>query len=282
MNNIIPEIILNDGNRVDQIGLGVLRIDNETVVDVVYNAIDCGYRHIDGAAGYYNEVGVGQGIHRAISDGLIKREELWVTSKIRDSLQGYDSTLKACQNTLQELNLEYLDMYMIHWPVPQQNLYIETWRAFEKLKKDGLVKTIGVCNFLPEYLQNLLDESQIIPAVNQLEIHPSFQQIDAVNFTKENNIAVQAYSPMARGADLNNQKVLLIGEKYKKTAAQIILRWHIQQGNIIIPKTINKNRMLENLELFDFELSKEEVKIINSLNRDNGSMGHDPHTYSYS
>jgi diketogulonate reductase-like aldo/keto reductase len=279
---------LNNGLQIPRVGLGVLRVGNEQVSNVVFDAIRAGYRLIDGAAGYENETGVGQGIERAIGELGIARNQLWITSKLRDSMQGYDSTLRAFEQTLSELSLDYLDMYMIHWPVPQKGLYLESWKAFERLHREGRIKALGVCNFLEPYLQNLLEHAEIIPAVNQLEIHPSFQQKEAVQFTKDSKIAVQAYSPIARGLDLNHDLVSCVSKAVSSqyntsiSPAQIILRWHLEKGNLIIPKTTSFERMQQNLQLFNFELTHKQIEQIDSLDSPNGSMGHDPHTYSYS
>jgi diketogulonate reductase-like aldo/keto reductase len=275
-------ILLNDGNSIPQIGFGALRIDDDAAEDIIYTAIKSGYRHIDGAAGYYNEQGVGRGIAKALAAGIISREDLWITSKIRDSKQGYNSAFEAVKQTLNDMQLDYLDMYMIHWPVPQQDRYIDTWRAFERLQRDGLVKTIAVSNFLPEYLERLLDNSTVVPAVNQLEVHPSFQQLEATAYTASHGIAVQAYSPLGRGLDLTDLIISQIAQRLQKTAAQIILRWHLQQDRIIIPKASTPARMQENLNIFNFELTDNDMKALTELDRLDGSMGHDPHTYSYS
>lgn len=281
-------IKLNNGLEIPQIGFGLLRLDKDEASEVVYNAIKAGYRHFDSAAGYYNEKEVGLGFKRAFDDGLVKRQDLWITSKIRDSKQGYKSAKVEYQKSLDDLQLDYLDMYMIHWPVPSQNLYIETWKTFEELYNDNKVRSIAVSNFLEPYLDNLLKNCQIKPAVNQLEIHPSFQQKETVKYTKSHNIAIEAYSPIARGKDLGNAEVINIASSLSQqnnvniTDAQIILRWHIQKGHIIIPKTVNPQRMLENLNVFNFELNSQQMLILDALNSLDGSMGHDPHTYSYS
>ncbi|MDR0950871.1 MAG: aldo/keto reductase [Candidatus Ancillula sp.] len=280
--NEIPQILLNDGNSIPQIGVGALRIPDDEVAKAIEEAIDVGYRQIDGAAGYFNEKGVGLGLKNIFENSDTTRDDLWITSKVRDSFQGYDKTMECFDQTLRDLGVDYLDMYMIHWPVPEKDLYLETWKAFERLKKDGRVKTIGVCNFLKPYLQRLLDNCEIKPAVNQLEIHPSFQQKDDVQFTRNQNVAVQAYSPMARALDLESQTVIKIAKEIGKTPAQVILRWHIQQNNIIIPKSVHKSRLIENINIFDFELSEEQMDLIYQLDNPDGSMGHDPNIYSYS
>ena len=199
----VPDIALKDGHSIPQVGLGVLRIDDEGVVPVVESALEAGYRHIDGAAGYNNEAGVGRALAASGYNKGAKRETLWVTTKLRDSQQGYDSALKAFDNSLKLLQLDYVDMYMIHWPTPFDWRSTDTWKAFVKLRDEGMARTLGVCNFMPADLKRLHEETGAWPAVNQIELHPTWQQREVVAFCKKYGIAVEAYSPMARGADLN-------------------------------------------------------------------------------
>lgn len=279
----VPRITLSDGQRIPQIGLGVLRIGNGDVSAVVRAALESGYRHIDTAAGYGNEAGTGDGIRCAGFAAGKPRESLWVTTKVRDSQQGYDQTLRAFDAQLESLGLDYVDMYMIHWPTPFNWRSGDTWRAMAQLRSQGLVKSIGVCNFMPEHLDRLYGEVGEYPVINQIELHPTWQQRQAVEYCTHHGIAVQAYSPMARGADLTAGGGIIrkIAKAHHKTEAQVILRWHIENRTVIIPKTTHRTRMAENLSLFDFALTPDEHKAIDSLDSPQRA-GHDPYTFSYS
>lgn len=276
----IPLITLHDGTKIPQIGLGVLRIDDEGVVPVVESALEVGYRHIDGAAGYNNEEGVGRALAATGYNTGEKRASLWMTTKLRDSEQGYDSSMRAFDHSLELLQLDYVDMYMIHWPTPFDWRSGETWEAFRKLREDGRVRTLGVCNFMPEHLDRLFDETGEYPTVNQIELHPTWQQRDVVEYCRAHNIAVEAYSPMARGADLANGVIERIAEAHGVTPAQVILRWHIENGTIIIPKSVHAERQRENLDLFGFALTPEEHAQIDALDGPTRA-GHDPMTFTY-
>lgn len=276
----IPLITLHDGTKIPQIGLGVLRIDDEGVVPVVESALEIGYRHIDGAAGYNNEEGVGRALAATGYNTGEKRASLWMTTKLRDSEQGYDSAMRAFDRSLELLQLDYVDMYMIHWPTPFDWRSGETWEAFRKLREDGRVRTLGVCNFMPEHLDRLFDETGEYPTVNQIELHPTWQQRDVVEYCRAHNIAVEAYSPMARGADLTNGVVERIAAAHGVTPAQVILRWHIENGTIIIPKSVHAERQRENLDLFGFALTPEEHAQIDALDGPTRA-GHDPMTFTY-
>ena len=278
----VPMIDLADGNRIPQVGLGVLRIDDEGVTPVVESALAAGYRHIDGAAGYNNEAGVGRALADAGWNTGERRRDLWVTTKLRDSEQGYDSTLRAFDRQLGLLGLDYVDMYMIHWPTPFDWRSDVSWKAMTRLRDEGRVRTLGVCNFLPEHLERLHDETGEWPAINQLEIHPTWQQRDTVAFCKAHGIAVEAYSPMARGKDLaaGDGTIARIAAAHGVSPAQAILRWHVENGTIIIPKSTHAERQRENIDLFGFALTPEEHAAIDALDGD-GRMGHDPMTFSY-
>lgn len=276
----IPLITLHDGTKIPQIGLGVLRIDDEGVVPVVESALEVGYRHIDGAAGYNNEEGVGRALAATGYNTGEKRASLWMTTKLRDSEQGYDSAMRAFDRSLELLQLDYVDMYMIHWPTPFDWRSGETWKAFQALREEGRVRTLGVCNFMPEHLDRLFDETGEYPTVNQIELHPTWQQRDVVEYCRAHNIAVEAYSPMARGADLANGVVERIAEAHGVTPAQVILRWHIENGTIIIPKSVHAERQRENLDLFGFALTPEEHAQIDALDGPTRA-GHDPMTFTY-
>ncbi|NMN00473.1 2,5-diketo-D-gluconic acid reductase [Bifidobacterium sp. DSM 109958] len=278
----VPMIELADGNRIPQVGLGVLRIDDEGVTPVVESALAAGYRHIDGAAGYNNEGGVGRALEAGGWTTGERRRDLWVTTKLRDSEQGYDSTLKAFDRQIGLLRLDYVDMYMIHWPTPFDWRSDVSWKAMRKLRNEGRIRTLGVCNFLPEHLERLHDETGDWPAINQLEIHPTWQQRETVAFCKAHGIAVEAYSPMARGKDLaaGDGTIERIAAAHGVSPAQAILRWHVENGTIIIPKSAHAARQRENIDLFGFALTPEEHAAIDALDGD-GRMGHDPMTFSY-
>lgn len=277
-----PMVTLSDGNLIPQIGLGVLRIDDEGVTSVVEGALEVGYRHIDGAAGYNNEAGVGRALkNTGFTEGEL-RKSLWVTTKLRDSEQGYDSARKAFDRQLGLLQLDYVDMYMLHWPTPFDWRSSETWKAFQEFRAEGRVRTLGVCNFLPEHLARLHEETGEYPAVNQIELHPTWQQREVVEYCKAHGIAVEAYSPMARGADLNagNGTIERISAAHGVTPAQVILRWHIENETIIIPKSAHAERQKQNLDLFGFVLTPEEHAAIDALDGPTRA-GHDPMTFTY-
>lgn len=277
-----PMVTLSDGNLIPQIGLGVLRIDDEGVTPVVESALEAGYRHIDGAAGYNNEAGVGRALRNAGFTQGEHRKNLWVTTKLRDSEQGYDSARKAFDRQLGLLQLDYVDMYMLHWPTPFNWRSGETWKAFQEFRAEGRVRTLGVCNFLPEHLARLHEETGEYPAVNQIELHPTWQQREVVEYCKAHGIAVEAYSPMARGADLNagNGTIERISAAHGVTPAQVILRWHIENETIIIPKSAHAERQKQNLDLFGFVLTPEEHAAIDALDGPTRA-GHDPMTFTY-
>lgn len=276
----IPLVALHDGSRIPQIGLGVLRIDDEGVAPVVESALEAGYRHIDGAAGYNNEEGVGRALAATGYNTGEKRASLWMTTKLRDSEQGYDSAMRAFDRSLELLQLDYVDMYMIHWPTPFDWRSGETWKALRELREDGRVRTLGVCNFMPEHLDRLFDETGEYPIVNQIELHPTWQQRDVVEYCRAHDIAVEAYSPMARGADLANGVVEHIAAAHGVSPAQVILRWHIENGTIIIPKSVHAERQRENLDLFGFALTPQEHAQIDALDGPTRA-GHDPMTFTY-
>lgn len=277
-----PMVTLSDGNLIPQIGLGVLRIDDEGVTSVVEGALEVGYRHIDGAAGYNNEAGVGRALkNTGFTEGEL-RKSLWVTTKLRDSEQGYDSARKAFDRQLGLLQLDYVDMYMLPWPTPFDWRSSETWKAFQEFRAEGRVRTLGVCNFLPEHLARLHEETGEYPAVNQIELHPTWQQREVVEYCKAHGIAVEAYSPMARGADLNagNGTIERIAAAHGVSPAQVILRWHIENETIIIPKSAHAERQKQNLDLFGFVLTPEEHAAIDALDGPTRA-GHDPMTFTY-
>ncbi|AKV55997.1 2,5-diketo-D-gluconate reductase [Bifidobacterium actinocoloniiforme DSM 22766] len=278
----VPGIALRDGRTIPQVGLGVLRVEDERTAGVVASALEVGYRHIDTAAGYGNERGVGQGLAQAGLADWPEREDLWLTTKLKDSEQGYDNALKAFDRQLGLLGTDYVDLYMIHWPTPFNWRADRTWRAFDRLRQEGRARSLGVCNFLPEHLDRLHKETGEYPVVNQIELHPSWQQRETVAYCREHGIAVEAYSPLARGADLEAGGGLIaaIARAHGVSPAQVILRWHIENGTIIIPKSVRRARQVENLDLFSFSLSQGEHVQIDALDGPTRA-GHDPLTFTY-
>lgn len=254
------KVILNDGRQMPLLGLGVYKAVGENEVEqAIADAADAGYRLIDTASVYKNEDGVGRGI-KALT---IPREELFVTTKIWNTAQRIGDVEDTFNRSLERLGLDYVDLYLIHWPVP--GCYTDTWKALEKLQAQGRVKSIGVSNFHVHDLEMLKKVSDVIPAVNQVEFHPLFNQPELLSYCRDNKIAVQAYAPLARGAYLHSQLLLEIGRKYQKTTAQIGLRWAIQQGISVIPKSVHKERILENAAIFDFSLTQEEMDAITAM-----------------
>lgn len=254
------KVILNDGRQMPLLGLGVYKAVGENEVEqAIADAADAGYRLIDTASVYKNEDGVGRGI-KALT---IPREELFVTTKIWNTAQRIGDVEDTFNRSLERLGLDYVDLYLIHWPVP--GCYTDTWKALEKLQAQGRVKSIGVSNFHVHDLEMLKKVSDVIPAVNQVEFHPLFNQPELLSYCRDNKIAVQAYAPLARGAYLYSQLLLEIGRKYQKTTAQIGLRWAIQQGISVIPKSVHKERILENAAIFDFSLTQEEMEAITAM-----------------
>lgn len=261
--------ILHNGVKMPWFGLGVFKVqEGSEVIESVKAAINHGYISIDTAAIYQNEEGVGTGIRE--SD--IPREKLFVTSKVWNTDQGYDTTLKAFDLSLQKLGLDYLDLYLIHWP--GKDKYKETWKALEKLYKDGRVRAIGVSNFLIHHLQDLISEAEIIPMVNQVEYHPHLTQKELHAFCKQHQIQLEAWSPLKRGALLNEPLLTEVAAKYGKSVAQLILRWDLQNQVITIPKSIKPERIIENADIFDFEISADDMKKIDGLNIDDRSGSH--------
>ncbi|MET9022263.1 aldo/keto reductase [Actinopolymorpha sp. NPDC004070] len=270
----VPNVTLNNGVEMPQLGFGVWQVPDEDATAAVRTAIEVGYRSIDTAAIYGNEEGTGKGI----AESGVSREELFVTTKLWNGEQGYDTTLAAFEESLRRLKLDYVDLYLIHWPVPSQDKYVDTWKAFEKLYADGRIRSIGVSNFNPHHLQRLFDETTVVPALNQIEVHPYLIQEKVRAFNSEHGIATEAWSPLAQGGELlKDPKVGTLAEKYGKTPAQIVLRWHLQVGNVVIPKSVTPSRIAENFDLFDFELSAGDLGAITALNRDERTGG-DPDT----
>ncbi|WP_234374129.1 aldo/keto reductase [Streptomyces sp. CB01635] len=258
-----------------QLGFGVWQVPDAEAEKAVATALEAGYRSIDTAAIYGNEEGTG----KAIAASGIAREKLFVTTKLWNADQGYDATLRAFDASLDKLGLDYLDLYLIHWPLPSKDSYVDTYKAFEKIYADGRAKAIGVSNFLPEHLERLLGETSIIPAVNQIELHPHLQQRAAREFHAEQGIATEAWSPLGQGKGLLDvPAIVAIAQKHGRTPAQIVLRWHVQHGNVVIPKSVTPSRIVENIDVFGFELDVEDIAAISALNEDR-RLGPDPATF---
>ena len=256
-----PVITLNSGQKIPQLGLGVYKVSQDIADTLMIQAIEAGYRRIDTAALYDNELEVGSGLRKS----GIPREELFVTTKIWNDRQGYANALEAIDESLDRLKLDYIDMLLIHWPKPAQNLYVETWRAFEEVLASGRVKGIGVSNFMPAHLDNLLANGSVVPALNQVELNPGFQQPELRAYNAAHGIATEAWSPIGRNKFADNAVMLGIAGNHGKSVTQVIIRWHIQLGNLVIPKTSNPDRLVENIDVFDFELSHAEMAAIAAL-----------------
>lgn len=270
--NMIPGISLKVGVEMPQLGFGVFQVPaNETAV-AVGAALDSGYTSVDTAAAYGNESAVGA----AVVDAAVSRDDVFVTTKLWNDSQGYDATLRAFDASLDKLGMEYVDLYLIHWPAPARDRYVETWKALEQLEADGRARAIGVSNFQIPHLLRLFDETDVVPAVNQVELHPNFSQRDLRAFHAEHGIATEAWSPLGQGSGLlDNPTLRMLADKYGKTPAQVVLRWHLQLGNIVIPKSVTPHRIRENIEVFDFEVADDDMDAVGSL--DTGQrVGPDP------
>ncbi|MFR9798819.1 aldo/keto reductase [Streptomyces sp. MS06] len=272
MSSKVPPIILNNGVEMPQLGFGVWQVPDDEADRAVATALEAGYRSIDTAAIYGNEEGTG----RAIAASGLPREDVFVTTKLWNSDQGYDATLRAFDTSLAKLGLDYVDLYLIHWPLPGRGKYVDTYKAFEKLHADGRVRAIGVSNFLPEHLRRLIEETSVVPAVNQIELHPYLQQRAAREYHAEQGIATEAWSPLGQGKDLLEvPAIVAIARKHNRTPAQVVLRWHLQIGNVVIPKSVTPSRIRENIDVFDFSLDQEDLAAIGALNEDR-RIGPDP------
>lgn len=277
--NLQDTTTLHNGVKMPWFGLGVFKVEEgPELVNAVKTAISKGYRSIDTAAIYANEEGVGKGIQEGLKEAGISREELFVTSKVWNSDLGYESTIAAYETSLQKLGLEYLDLYLIHWPV--EGKYKEAWRALETLYKEGRVKAIGVSNFQIHHLEDLLKDAEIKPMVNQVERHPRLTQKELQAYCQKNDIQMEAWSPLMQGELLSNEVLQEIADKHNKSVAQVILRWDLQQDVVVIPKSTKEHRIVENANVFDFELTDAEMKIIDDLNQDH-RVGPDPDNFDF-
>ncbi|WP_405621635.1 aldo/keto reductase [Streptomyces sp. NBC_00076] len=276
MSSNVPPITLNNGVEMPQLGFGVWQVPDDEAQQAVTTALEAGYRSIDTAAIYGNEEGTG----KAIAASGVPREDLFVTTKLWNSDQGYDSTLRAFDTSLEKLGLDYVDLYLIHWPTPSRDLYVDTYKAFEKLHTDGRIRAIGVSNFEPEHLERLIAETSVVPAVDQIELHPHLQQAAAREYHAEQGIATEAWSPLGQGKGLLEvPAIVAIARKHDRTPAQVVLRWHLQLGNVVIPKSVTPSRIKENIEVFDFSLDTEDLAAISALNEDR-RLGPDPSTFN--
>jgi 2,5-diketo-D-gluconate reductase A len=276
----VPSIQLNDGNEIPQLGFGVFQVEPRETVEAVAVALDVGYRHIDTAEMYGNEREVGE----AVGASGLDRADVFVTSKLNNRHHRPDDARRAFDRTLSELGFEYVDLFLIHWPLPTlyDGDYVSTWRVLEELKGDGRARSIGVSNFQVEHLERLADQAEVVPAVNQIELHPYFLNEEVRAYGESHGIATEAWSPIAQGAVLHDQAITKIAGRLDRAPAQVVLRWHIQRGNIVFPKSTTPGRIRENFELFDFELDAGEVERIEALDRgEPGRIGPHPDRFAY-
>lgn len=276
----VPNIDLNDGATIPQLGFGVFQIDPGETAEAVKRALEIGYRHIDTAEMYQNEAGVGQGIR----DAGIDRAEVYVTSKLNNGFHKPDDARRAFDTTLSELGSDYVDLFLIHWPLPTlyDGDFVSTWKALEEFKRDGRARSIGVSNFQVAHLERLAKETEIVPAVNQIEVHPYFGNEEVRAYGKKHGIVTEAWSPIAQGAVLDDQVVTGIADATGKSPAQVVLRWHIQRGDIVFPKSVTPERIKENLDIFDFELSPDDADALTELTRgEEGRRGPNPDKFDY-
>ncbi|MEU3607468.1 aldo/keto reductase [Streptomyces sp. NPDC035033] len=259
----VPTVTLDNGVDIPQLGFGVFQVPDAETTAAVASALEAGYRSIDTAAIYGNEAGVG----KALAESGIAREDLFITTKLWNADQGYDATLRAFDASLAKLGLDHVDMYLIHWPTPARDLYKETWKAIEQLVADGRVRTAGVSNFQPDHLKRLIDGAGLVPAVNQIELHPGLQQSELRAVHADLGIATEAWSPLAQGAVLKDEPITAIAGRHGKSPAQVVLRWHLQLGNIVIPKSVTPERIRQNLDVFDFTLTDDDMAAIAGLDR---------------
>ncbi|MDQ6605537.1 MAG: aldo/keto reductase [Actinomycetota bacterium] len=270
----VPVVTLRDDVKIPQLGFGVFQVPPEDTAEAATRALLAGYRHIDTAAAYGNEAGVGQAIHAA---GL-QRDEVFITTKCFNDDQGFQQATRALKTSLGQLEMDYVDLYLIHWPVPAHDKYVETWKAFIELQEQGLVRSIGVSNFQPAHLERIIAETGVTPSVNQIELHPLLQQPGLRQEHADLGVATEAWSPLAQGEALDDETITQIAEAHGKTPGQVVIRWHLQLGNIVIPKSVTPERIVENFDVFDFHLTEAEMEQIKAVDAGHRT-GPDPDTF---
>ncbi|WP_413586132.1 aldo/keto reductase [Bdellovibrio sp. HCB274] len=270
-------VTLNDGSKMPQLGFGVWQVSDDGAEAAVKTAIEAGYRSIDTAAIYRNEGGVG----RAIKNSDLSRSDLFITTKLWNEDQGYDNAMKAIDSSLKKLGLEQVDLYLVHWPAPQRGLYLETWKAMVEIKKQGIAKSIGVSNFMPEHLTRIIEATGVVPVLNQIELHPKFQQPVLREFHEKHGIKTECWSPLGQGQLLEDSQIKAIAAKHGKTPAQVIIRWHLQNNFIVIPKSVTPSRIKENFDVDSFSLSSDEMSTIAGMDSKEGRIGPNPMTAQF-
>jgi 2,5-diketo-D-gluconate reductase A len=271
----VPNVRLSDGVEIPQLGFGVFQVPPDETQRAVEDALAAGYRHLDTAAAYRNE----RGVAAAIAASGIGREEIFITTKLWNADQGFDSTIAAFERSIENLDTTHVDLYLIHWPVPSKDLFLDTWRAFERIKAEGGARSIGVSNFRVEDLERLQGEAEQMPTINQIELHPLLQQAELRAWHAEHGVATEAWSPLAQGEVLEDETLVGIAAAHERTVAQVILRWHLQLGNVVIPKSVTPARVRENFDLFDFELSEDDLAAIARLDAGHRT-GPDPSSFT--
>jgi 2,5-diketo-D-gluconate reductase A len=271
----VPYVDLNDGNRIPQLGFGVFQVPLEETAEAVTRALETGYRLIDTAAAYGNEAGV----YHALKASGLDRSEVFITTKLANRDHGHDRARNAFDESLERLGGDYIDLYLIHWPIPSKDLYVETWETLCQLKEEGHLRSIGVSNFQPEHIDRIVDATGVVPTLNQIELHPRLQQPQLQRYDADHGIVTEAWSPLGKGMLLNDPVIEEIAAAHQRTAAQVVLRWHVQLGNVVIPKSVTPSRIEENFHVFDFELTDDDMQRLSELDRGERT-GPDPDTFT--